>query len=249
MKKILAFLAASLLLLTFKVSAQAGITITPQKITYKRQGRGIEHFKRTFSVRYPIIRGTLKPAVKTRLEKTISYWRVFEITLAETFSETGLDTLDYTVNYNQNDILDITLTEEFSAAYPSTQNYNLVVDLKTGRQIKFADVFKTATKSKLAQMVDKKLEAEKQEILTQIESDKDETKESKDWLKEQIAALSFTAESFNEFRVGSKGVTILYDAGFPHVIQALQPNGEYFFTYSQLKPFLKPGGLLGKFVR
>ena len=249
MKKILVFLILSPLFLTFSASAQVRITITPKKIIYRRQGRGIEKFKRTFSVRYPIVRGAINPAIKSRLEKTISYWRVFDTTLAETMVETGLDTLDYTVNYNQNGLLDLTLTEEFSAAYPSTQNYNLVVDLKTGRQIKFGDVFKTATKVKLAEMVNQKLEAEKREILKQIAADKDETQESKDSLAEQVSALEFTAESFNEFRVDGKGVTILYDAGFPHVIQALQPAGEYFFTYSELKPFLKPDGLLGKFAR
>jgi hypothetical protein len=82
-------------------------------------------------------------------------------------------------------------------------------------------------------MVNKKLKAEKLKILKQIDSDKDETEESKDSLKEQIGGLSFTTDSFNEFRVGSKGVTILCDAGFPHVIQALQPNGEYFLTYAE----------------
>jgi hypothetical protein len=41
----------------------------------------------------------------------------------------------------------------------------------------------------------------------------------------------------------------LYDPEFPRVIQALQPDGSYFFTYAELKPFIKPGGLLGKFIR
>jgi len=43
------------------------------------------------------------------------------------------------------------------------------------------------------------------------------------------------------------GVTFLYDAGFPHVIQALQPDGRYFFSYAVLRPHIKSSGPLGVF--
>jgi hypothetical protein len=43
-------------------------------------------------------------------------------------------------------------------------------------------------------------------------------------------------------------VTFLYDAGFPHAIQALEPNGNYFFSYAELRPFIKKDGLLGTFI-
>ncbi|MEP6847432.1 MAG: hypothetical protein ABI999_01160 [Acidobacteriota bacterium] len=45
------------------------------------------------------------------------------------------------------------------------------------------------------------------------------------------------------------GITILYDYQFPHVALAVQPDGRYFFTWQQLKPFIKQGGLLHQFVR
>ena len=44
-------------------------------------------------------------------------------------------------------------------------------------------------------------------------------------------------------------MTFKYDYGFPHVIQALQPEGKFFFTWEQLRPFLVPGGLLAKLAR
>lgn len=224
------------------------VTITPKKTIYRRKGSDIPKYKKTFTVRYPIIGGAIKPAVKTRLENTISYWRVFDRTLKDCLTEdVGLDSLDYTVNYNQNGVLDITLTDDHSGAYPDTQNVNLVIDLQTGKQVKFADVFKPD--AKFAEMVNKKLEAEKKQIIKDIDSDKTEDKEAKDSLKEQVNALSFTVENFDEFRVSNKGVTILYDAGFPHVIQALQPAGEYFFTFAALKPYIKTGGMLGRFAR
>ncbi|MCY7375814.1 MAG: hypothetical protein LH472_07560, partial [Pyrinomonadaceae bacterium] len=72
--------------------------------------------------------------------------------------------------------------------------------------------------------------------------------EADDSLKEQLGALSFTADAFDEYSVREKGVTIIYDAGFPHVIQAAQPNGHYLFTWAELKPFIRRDGLLGQFI-
>lgn len=249
MKKTILFLTFCLLFFTFDAVGQTKVTITPKKVTYTRKGRNVEKYKKTFTVRYPIVSGALKPAIKTKLENTISFWRVYETTLKESMEDTGVGDLDYVVNYNGSGILDITLTMEYSAAYPSTSNKNLVVDLKTGEQVKFADVL--TADAAFAAMIDKKLQAEKAEILKSIQDDKEESQESKDAAKEAVEPLKFTVENFEtcEIRVNDKGVAILYDAEFPHVIQALQPAGNYFFTYAQLKPFIKKENLLGKFVR
>ena len=48
--------------------------------------------------------------------------------------------------------------------------------------------------------------------------------------REAYEALKFEAQNLDEFSVGRKGVTFLYDAGFPHVIRALEPDGHYFFS-------------------
>lgn len=59
----------------------------------------------------------------------------------------------------------------------------------------------------------------------------------------------FTADDLDNFSVGEKGVTFIYDYGFPHVIQACQPSGNYFFTWNELKPYIKPGGLPTRLAR
>ena len=66
--------------------------------------------------------------------------------------------------------------------------------------------------------------------------------------RESEEVLKFTKENLDDFSVGTKGLTFLYDAGYPHAIQAFEPNGRYFFSYSQLKPYIKRDGLLGQFV-
>jgi hypothetical protein len=228
------------------------LIITPKKTVYTRKGKVTFKEKRTFTVTYPIVSGAIPAATKKKLENTISYWRVFETTLKENLSEYDwLSDAYYKVNYNKNGILDIALTQEGSAAYPDSQTIDLVVDLKTGEQVGINDVLKTDSLSKLAEMTDKKLKVETAMISKRIDKGEfgKEDKESNDSVKEQLNGLEFTPESFKEFSVSDRGVTILYDAGFPHVIQAVQPDGRYFFTWTQLKTFIKADGLLGKFIR
>jgi hypothetical protein len=228
------------------------VVITPKKTVYTRKGKVSFKEMRTFSVTYPVVSSAISAPIKKKLENTINYWRAFEMTLAENLSADGwLTDLSYQVNYNKNGILDISLFQEGVGAYPTSETINLVVDLKTGEQVKFAEVFKTDSTDKLAQLVDRKLELEKKEIIKGIETDNTDYKTAEDRQNdvEMIDKLTFTSESFNEFLVNDKGVIILYDAGFPHAIQALQPDGRYFFSWAELKPFVKTNGLLGKFVK
>ena len=248
MKKTFTFLMLSLLFLAINAFGQSSIVITPKKTVYTRTGKGLPKEKRTFTVRYLMFNGAMAPAVKTKLENTLSYWRVFDRTLKDCLADDcGLDSFDYKVNYNQNGILSVTLMDDHSGAYPDMQSVDLVIDLKTGAEVKFADAFNSD--AKLAEMVNQKLEVEKKGILKEVAADKEQNKEAKEWATEQINGLSFTTESFKEFRMSPKGVIILYDAEFPHAIQSLQPAGEYLFTYAELKPFIKKNSLLGKIVR
>lgn len=230
------------------------VQFTPKRTVYTRKGKDVPKEKRTFVVTYPLFNGAIPIEAKKKLEKTISYWRVFETTLLENTSEYHwLSEMSYQVNYNKNGILDIALTQEGVGAYPDGSTVELIVDLKTGEQVKFNDAFKTESLAAFAKMVDVKLKAEAKETVGRIDKGEfgnvKEDKEANDSLKEQLNNLEFTAETFNEYSVSDKGVTILYDAGFPHVIQAAQPDGRYFFTWEQVKPFIRRDGLLGKFVR
>ncbi|HEY0429269.1 MAG TPA: hypothetical protein VGC76_15925 [Pyrinomonadaceae bacterium] len=228
------------------------VKITPKKTIYTRKFKVDQKEKKTFTITYPIVSGTISAAAKKNLENTISYWRAFETSLKENLNEMDwLDEAYFKVNYNKNGVLDISLTQEGVAAYPDSQTVNLVIDLKTGNQIKFNDAFKSDSREKLAVMVDKKLGFEKREIIANIAKEKDyySTEEDRKNDEQMLEDLKFTAENFDEYSVSDKGVAIFYDAGFPHVIQALQPNGRYFFTWAQIKPFIKRDGLLARFVR
>lgn len=241
-----------LLFIAAAINFAQTIVINPKKNVYTRKGKEVPKEKRTFTVTYPLFNGTMPVAAKKNLEKTISYWKVFDTTLQENLTaDYWLSKLSYEVNYNKNGVLAIALTMDGSGAYPDQSTKNLVIDLKTGERVKFADVFQIDSLDRFAPLVDAKLKAENADTIKSVEADKsgDYTKEDKNSFKKQLEALSFAPETFDEFSVSDKGVTIFYDAGFPHVIQALQPAGRYFFTWAEVKPFIKADGLLGKFVR
>lgn len=233
--------------------SQNAVVITPKKTVYVRKGRDTDESKRTFEIRYPIVSGSIASAVKRNLENTISYWRVFETTLKESMEESFLSSLDYKVNYDKKGVFDISLIQEGVGAYPSTETANLVIDLKSGEQAKFDEVFEQNSLDKLAKLVDAKLAIEKKQIIKSIDADKTNYDSgdgrTRDADKQTVNDLKFTTENFNQFSVSDKGVTILYDAGFPHVNLALQPEGRYFFSWAQIKPFVRRGGLLARFVR
>ena len=137
----------------------------------------------------------------------------------------------------------MSLFVEGMGAYPSTSTKYVVVDLKTGNRIIAQDVF-----TKLSGLVAMNKKAQQAEIKKAIIDIK---KENPD--EENPASLfkskDFQTENLNDFSVSDKGVTFLYNYDFPHVILALQPEGKYFFTWSQIKPYVKSGGAFGKFVR
>jgi hypothetical protein len=113
--------------------------------------------------------------------------------------------------------------------------------------MKASDVFVNEKLQQLATVVNHKLQTELKGIVEELISSNSDPEDVSP-ARERQEPLEFKIENLNEFSVSSKGVTFLYDAGYPHVIQALEPNGRYFLSYAELKPYIKPGGLLGQFV-
>jgi len=225
------------------VSAQS-VTITAKKVTYKRP-KPISEYKKTFTINYPKIKAAT-PAISKKIESTISYEKVFDFTVKEELTELQwLESADYEVGYNKNGMLSISLFIEGSGAYPSGSTKYIVVDLKTGLRLKPADLF-----SNTAGLLAKVKAAQAKEVAdTIVELKKDP--ENKDIEPELLFkdSAEYQKVSLNEFSVDENGITFRHDYGFPHVVQALQPNGEFFFTWAQLKPYIKAGGLLSRLGR
>jgi hypothetical protein len=88
-----------------------------------------------------------------------------------------------------------------------------------------------------------------QQISDSLEQNDNVAAEERASLREALSALSFRTEDLDQFVVSDAGLTFLYDAGFPHVIQAIEPEGEYFFSYAQLAPHIRRDGPLGRFLK
>ncbi|MDQ3179306.1 MAG: hypothetical protein M3Q33_02180 [Acidobacteriota bacterium] len=238
------FLFAVFCVCAFSIAAfSQSVVVKPKKITYKRKNPDAPDYKKTFTITYPKISGVSASLAK-KIESNLSYEKLFDFSLKDEIeTEAYLYEAVYETLYNKNGILNIVLSEEVSAAYPSTYEKSVVVNLKTGEKVKPQDVF-----LKLGELAAQGGKSQQKEIKKAIADIK---KENPD--EENPASLfenaTFTIKDLDDFSVSDKGITFRYDYGFPHVILALQPEGRYFFSWAQLKPFIRRDGLLAKFIR
>lgn len=235
------------LLLSVSVSAQTvknvHVTVRSRKTVLIRSAKIARDFpaKKRAIVIQPVFSG-LPQAVLKQLRATLDVKNIFGSTLNEYRDDAWLEEFSYKVYYNLRGILDIAYTQSGSGAYPDQETKHFVVDLNTGRVIKASEIFVSDQLKKLADLVDAQLQAEIQQILLETGEEGKSAYDSRDKLKFEIKDLE-------NFSVRPTGITFLFDAGFPHVIQALQPQGEYFVSYDQLKSYLRHEGQLGQFIR
>jgi hypothetical protein len=228
------------------------VVIEKRKVVIVRTGKFVRDFpsRKRAVISYPFVRsGAGNAAALRKIRALLQVKNIFDISVAEYRADTWLDEFDYKVNYNKNFILDIAFTQNGMGAYPDGQTRNFVINLKTGEVIKARDVFKADALKTLAEMVNRKLQEENEQTLNELKQDSSVTDEDRNYYREQYAQLKFEIKNLDDFSINDKGVTFLYDAGFPHVIQALEPNGQYFFSYAELRSFIKPEGQLGIFAR
>jgi hypothetical protein len=228
----------------FSVPALAqSVTVTPKKVTYKRP-KPIQDYKKTFTVTYPKIKAAT-PALSKKIETAVSYEKVFPLDLKEEMNDVQwLEDASFEVKYNRKGALCLDLSIEGSGAYPDGSTKTVCVDTATGSRITPETSFTNLTA--VAAMVKK---AQNKEIAQTIAEIKKDPENNETDPKSLFESADFTAKDLDRFSIGDKGVTFHYDYGFPHVIQALQPAGEFFFSWTQLKPYIKPGSLLSRIAR
>ena len=59
----------------------------------------------------------------------------------------------------------------------------------------------------------------------------------------------FTKENLDDFSINDTGITFHYNYGFAHAFQALQPDGEYLFSFKEMTPYIKKAGAFGQFAK
>ncbi len=170
-----------------------------------------------------------------KIESALSYQRVLGLNLKQEMSEyQWLEDADFLVKYNNKGVLCVILMMEGSAAYPSNESKTVVIDVTTGKRLLAADVFTNITG-----LTAKVKKAQKKEIKDSIAEFKKDPENKESNAEELFQDAAFTSKNLEGFSVNGKGVTFNYDYRFAHVIQNIQPNGDFFFTWTQLKPFIK----------
>lgn len=219
------------------------VVVTSRKTTYQRP-KSVAEWKRSFTVNYPKIKAST-PALSKKIETAISYQKNVGLNINEEKTETQwLEEADYQVGYNKNGILSIYLSMSGTGAYPSVFGQNVVVDLKTGRTVKPAEAFVNLTG--LAAVLKKQMQDEIKESIEEIKKEPD----YKDFnYNEYFKDANFTTKNLDGFAVGEEGVTFNYEYGFPHIALALEPSGNFFLTWKEIKPYIKRGGVFQKFIR
>jgi hypothetical protein len=219
------------------------VAITGKKVVYKRPKPNVD-FKKTFWIRHPRVKAS-SPALSRKIESAISFEKVIPINIREEINDIQwLEEADFSVDYNKHGVLAVKLTIYGSGAYPSSSTKTVIVDTKTGRRVFPADLFRDM--NGLAAMI---REDQKREIAAAIEEIRKDPENNEPDPASLFTDAKFTSSDIKELTVSDKAVTFTYDYGFPHVIQALQPDGTFFYTWKRLRQFIKPGGLLTRIAR
>lgn len=230
---------------------QDRLIVKPRRIVLVRSAKIAKQFphRKTATLTYPIISGLRDPAILRQIRSLLDFKNIFDYSLQEYREDSWLSEFSYTVNYNRNFLFDITFDQNGVAAYPDDQSKHFLIDLKTGRVIAATDAFLSESFEPLAELVNEKLQAELKEIVTQAKQRTDLEASEAQGVADALEQMKFEPANLTDFEVGEKGITFLYDAGLPHVIKAFEPEGRYFFTYSELQRHINRGGPLGQFVR
>jgi hypothetical protein len=227
-------------------AVQDAVVIQKRTVVIVRSGKDVRDLpseRRKAKVSYPIIKsGISNAAVLAKVRSLLKLKNIFETSLEEYREDTWLSELDYRINYNKNFILDITFRQDGVGAYPDSQEKHLAINLRNGELIKAADVFKPEALAKLAMLVDSRLQAEMKETIEQVNQDKSIDADEKQRVPELYEGLKIEVKDLDDFVIRDKGITFLYDAGFPHMVQAYQPAGQYQFSYAELAPHLQREG-------
>lgn len=143
----------------------------------------------------------------------------------------GVLSADFTVAANQRGVLSIVIEFETLGAYPQTNHAYLNFDAASGAPVTIGQLLDPASLPALAQRLDTVLQARiaksQQEHTAEVQAGEIEA-----GLWDN---LHVTVESLESFTTTPTGIAFHWDADFPHVMQALAPDGELPVAFADLR--------------
>lgn len=153
----------------------------------------------------------------------------------------GVDAADFEVTANQRGVLSLAIHYETQYAYPDTHHVYLNFDRSLGALVLVTDLLDEAALPTLAATLDAALQVR----LAQLKSDFAAEIAAGDIDATQWDGLHVTADSLAQYSTTPDGVTFHWDAGFPHALAALAPDGDFEVPFADLQPYVNPVGPWG----
>lgn len=151
----------------------------------------------------------------------------------------GVASADFEVNANIRNVLSLTISYETVYAYPDFHHAYFNFNSNTGAPIGITDLLTAESLPVIAAALDEQL----QQRIAQLKVDFAAEIASGEVEATQWDELHVTTESLESFSTTPDGITFHYDAGFPHVIQALEPDGEFSVAFEDLYDAISGEGL------
>lgn len=151
----------------------------------------------------------------------------------------GVDAADYEVNANIRNVLSLTINYEYMGAYPDQSRNFFNFNSNTGATVAIGDILDASALPALAAQFDEQLQAR----IAQLKMDLASDIASGDVDASTWDNLHVTAADLESFSTTADGITFHYDPGFPHVIVALEPDGDFSLTIDELDSYIRADGL------
>ena len=220
-----------------KILSHDHAIVTPQRIE-RTHGKGEDRWEDVAIV--PVVTG-LPTEVLKRVRKEVELKNVLGGFFYKVYKARQLINFDYRVNHNRHQILSMTFT--WNAMFDQFQRL-VVFDLRNGKIVEAEDLFRDDQVAGLVKLIDQKLRNEVEQMIRDYKG-----KGNIRGMLEVQGKMTVTPSDLARFEINDKGITFFYDPGFHHAAAWLEPPGRYFFTYSELKPFLKPDTVVSQFVK
>ncbi|NBX93298.1 MAG: hypothetical protein EBQ85_08730 [Proteobacteria bacterium] len=143
----------------------------------------------------------------------------------------------YSVLLNSQKVLCVQWHESTNYAYPDDHFYRAVISLETGKKLGGADAFDNL--QGLLSFL------HKDQIRTINEKIAEHDGEGKDFPE---YTARFQRKDLDYFYINEQGIFFEFRYAFPHASRAAAPQEKFFYSWSQIKPFIKRTGPLAPFV-
>lgn len=237
------------------------LKISPVKLIYTRDETFLQnpikdddeeaaHNWEAVTVVYPHLKGMEDTLLQEKIAATLDQYYLQDSLgsaphpYLDLLGKFGQGLHDYQINYQESDFLDITFHWKLVLGHLFETFHTIIVDLNTGERVKPNDVLMNS--KKLVSKIRAMQKAEIKQVLLALESNHEQNPVCA-FVKRELKG-KFSAKNIPNFSISSKGITFKYGYNREYSCANYYPSGNYFLSWREAKPFIKPTGLFGNFV-